>query len=82
MANNGLSSPVASTSAPPPRADIHWPKSAFWAKYVRFTPNSRPSWWCRRFSDSDPLRTLSIIVLKAKHGTGVWRGSAGIVIAC
>jgi len=29
MANNGLSSHVASTSAPPPRADIHWPMSGF-----------------------------------------------------
>jgi hypothetical protein len=29
MANNGLSGHVPSTSAPPPRADIHWPMSAF-----------------------------------------------------
>jgi len=29
LANNGLSGHVASTSAPPPRADIHWPMSGF-----------------------------------------------------
>ena len=27
LANNGLSGHVPSTSAPPPRADIHWPMS-------------------------------------------------------
>jgi len=29
LANNGLSGHVAGTSAPPPRADIHWPMSGF-----------------------------------------------------
>jgi hypothetical protein len=29
LANNGLSGHAASTSAPPPRADIRWPMSAF-----------------------------------------------------
>ncbi len=39
LANNGLSGHVASTSAPPPRADIRWPMSGF----ALFTSASPPT---------------------------------------
>ncbi len=39
LANNGLSGHGASTSAPPPRADIRWPMSDF----ALFTSASRPT---------------------------------------
>ena len=40
LANNGLSGHVASTSAPPPRADIHWPMSGFVLFSSAYPPTS------------------------------------------
>ncbi len=46
----------------------------FCADFVRFTPKSRPSWWCRRRSVVDPFQTLLTLREKLiKIGTKVVR---------
>ncbi len=44
MATNGLSGHVAGTSAPPPRADIHWPMSGFVLFSSAYPPTGNIRW--------------------------------------